>query len=251
MDRKMWMGILAITLIVYALVTPCWIMAQDDTEIAEEGSDEKAVTVEDITMWQMLKDSGLVGLVICLLSVAAMALAIEHFVTLQRDKLIPPDMLQDIEELFEDENYEDVMETCTAEPGYLTNVIAAALPRIKAGYPSMMEAVASANEEESVKLQQKISWLQLIGAIAPMLGLLGTVTGMVSAFNKIASMKDVSPKPADLASGIRQALLTTVEGLIVAIPCIVCYFYFRNKVVKISMEISGVTEELLERFREK
>ncbi|BBM83671.1 MotA/TolQ/ExbB proton channel family protein [Candidatus Uabimicrobium amorphum] len=218
------------------------LIAQDDAGIEGEFQD-------DYTLWGLIKVSGPIGWLIILLSVATLALAIEHLVSLRRDKLIPPDLLQEIEDLFEEEAYEEVMETCAAEPGYFTNVIGAALPRVNSGYDSMMEAVHSISEEESVKLQQKISWMQLISAVAPMLGLLGTVTGMIGAFSQIATMSG-APKPKDLAKGIYQALVTTCLGLIVAIPAIACYFYFRNKVVRISMEINGISEELLERFRQ-
>ena len=218
--------------------------------LGQEVIPEEPEATSDYTLWGLIRVSGFIGWIIILLSVTTMALAIEHIVSLRRDKLIPPELLQEIEDLFEEEAYEEVMETCAAEPSYLTNVIGAALPRLDSGYDAMMNAVQSVSEEESIKLQQKISWLQLISAIAPMLGLLGTVTGMIRAFSKIAALEG-APKPKDLAMGIYQALVTTCEGLIVAIPALALYFYFRNKVVRISMEITGVAEELLDRFRDQ
>ena len=247
MDKK-WICILLCIPLIFGFCT-CWLLAQEETS-AETPLATGDSAQEDFSLWGLIKASGILGIggLIILLSVVAMALAIEHFVTLQRDKLVPPDLLQEIEDLFEEESYEEVMETCAAEPGFLTNVIASALPRAESGFESMMEAVNSIVEEESIKLQQKISWLQLIGAIAPMLGLLGTVWGMIKAFSKIAMMEG-APKPKHLAGGIYQALVTTCMGLLVAIFALTCYFYFRNKVVRISMEIAGVAEELLDRFR--
>ena len=110
-----------------------------------------------------------------------------------------------------------------------------------------MEDVA---EEEAIKLQQKISYLSLIGNIAPMLGLFGTVTGMIKAFNTIAALGS-AVSPSDLAGGISQALVTTFLGLFVAIPSMIAYFLFRNRVVRITLEIGAIAEELVERFRNK
>jgi biopolymer transport protein ExbB len=112
----------------------------------------------------------------------------------------------------------------------------------------MMESAKAVIEEESIKLQQKISWIQLIAAIAPMLGLLGTVQGMIGAFSEIAKMAG-APKPKDLAGGIFLALVTTFQGLVVAIPGMIFYFYFRNQLIRIAMEASALIEDLLERFK--
>ncbi len=233
-------------LLILCLVFSACVLAQEELDIKNPNQTSDYA----LSLWGLVSESGLIGWIIMLVSVATMALTIEHIFSLRRDKLIPPDLLQDIEDLFEDEAYEEVMETCNADPGYLTNVIWAALERIDSGYDSMVKAVHSVGEEESVKLQQKISWLQLISSIAPMLGLLGTVTGMIAAFWKIANLEG-APKPKDLAGGIFQALVTTCMGIGVAIPAMSIYFYFRNKVVRISMEINGVAEELLGRFRQE
>ncbi len=99
-------------------------------------------------------------------------------------------------------------------------------------------------------IKKKISYLSLIGNIAPMLGLFGTVTGMIKAFNTIAALGS-AVSPADLAGGISQALVTTFLGLFVAIPSMIAYFMFRNRVVRITLEVGAIAEELVERFRNK
>ena len=182
------------------------------------------------------------------LSIAAVALVIEHFISIRRDKLIPPELVGEIEALLEDEEYGEAMDLCDAEPTMLTNVVGAAIPKVESGYDAMAEAVREVGEEEGIKLQQKIGWLSLIGNIAPMVGLLGTVTGMIAAFGKIASSV-TPPKPADLADGISTALLTTAFGLIVAIPAMSFYFFFRGKVIKLSMETSAICGDLVDRIR--
>ena len=251
MGKKTITMVLLSFLMLVIAIAPLLIAEEATTTTPPAPADtESAAPANDATLWGLILASGAIGFFIILLSIISLAMIIENAVNLRRDKLIPPDLLQDVEDLFEDENYEEVMETCAAEPGFLTNAIAAALPRLESGYSSMMEAANKAIDEETVKLHQKISWLQLIGAMAPMLGLLGTVQGMIVSFSQIAALPG-SPKPKDLATGIYLALVTTVEGLVVAIPAICGYFYFRNKVVRLTMEVVGVNEELMDRFRDK
>jgi len=114
----------------------------------------------------------------------------------------------------------------------------------------MKSAMADVTEEEAIKLQQKISYLSLVGNISPMLGLFGTVTGMIQAFQTIARV-GAAVTPADLANGISIALVTTFQGLLVAIPCTVAFFIFRNKVVRVVLELNAIADEFVERFRGK
>ena len=103
---------------------------------------------------------------------------------------------------------------------------------------------------ETAKVMMRISWLALCASLGPMFGLLGTVSGMVAAFSVIA-MKDEPPKPAELASGIQVALITTVLGLYISIPCTAFFFYLKTKITKLAMEAGGVFEGMIERFKAK
>lgn len=201
-----------------------------------------------MTMGELLAAGATIGWMIMFLSVIMFSLAIQYGMQMRRDKLVPPDVLGELEVLFEDEDYEGAMELCESEPCLLTNVIAAALPKIAFGFDVMVESMRAVQEEEAVKLNQKVGSLSLIGALAPMLGLLGTVTGMIAAFNQIAS-SPTAPKPSELAGGISQALVTTMQGLFVAIPAISCFFYLKNQVAKSALEVAAIAEELVERFR--
>ncbi len=191
---------------------------------------------------------GAIGFVILFMSFISLALIIEHIVNIKRDKIVPPQLVDEIEGMFENSEYQEALELCEAEPNALTNILAAGLPKINAGFETMKASMEEAGEEEAIKLQQKISYLSLIGNIAPMMGLFGTVSGMIEAFQTI-SAKGASVTPADLADGISKALVTTFLGLFVAIPTMIAYFFFRNKVVRISLEIGAIADELVERFR--
>ncbi|HRU52318.1 MAG TPA: MotA/TolQ/ExbB proton channel family protein [Planctomycetota bacterium] len=197
--------------------------------------------------WELIKASGEIGALIIILSIVMVALAVDNFIILRRSRMIPILQLQDLEDLLDEEAYDEIHEICISDPNFMTNIFSAALSKIEDGYDAMLTATTNAIEEETIKLQQRISWLQFIGAVGPMLGLLGTVAGMIAAFSTIAN-KAGSPQPKDLAEGIYKALVTTCQGLIVAIPAMTFYFYFRNKIVRYSMEISGIMEEILDRF---
>jgi len=196
----------------------------------------------------ILTGSGTCGFTIIGLSVVAGALIIEHFMTIKRDVIVPPEIVAHLESLFEDEEYEEAMTLCESAPNFLTNVVGAGLPKIGQPYEEIERAMEEAGEKEAVRLHQKIGFLSLIAQIAPMLGLFGTVQGMIMCFNVIARSTG-APSPAMLASGIMLALVTTFEGLLVAMPCIAAYFYFRNKVIRIVMEVGEISEELMERFK--
>ena len=193
---------------------------------------------------------GWIGFVIVFCSFIGLALSIEHAVNIKRDKIVPPQLVDEIEGMFENEEYQEALELCEAEPNFLTNILAAGLPKINAGFETMSAAMTEASEEEAIKLQQKIGYLSLITTISPMLGLFGTVSGMIGAFNVIVD-KGSAVTPADLAGGISEALVTTFLGLIVAIPCMVAYFIFRARVVRVCIEINAMAGELVERFRGK
>jgi biopolymer transport protein ExbB len=207
-----------------------------------------AAAAKEKTLGDVIKDGGLIGFIIIGMSVAALALFIEHAITIRRDKIVPPELVDELEALFEEEEYQEALELCESEPNFLTNILSAGLPKINAGFDAMEKAMDEVSEEETIKLQQKISWLNLIGTIAPMMGLLGTVYGMIVAFNQITIL-GANVTPADLSVGISAALVTTMLGLIVAIPTMAAFFYFRNKVVKVSLELSAIAEDLVERFR--
>lgn len=196
----------------------------------------------------VFKQAGIVGLAIMLLSIVALALIIENIVSLKRDKLAPPELIDEIQALFEEEKFQEAMELCEDEPSYFTRVCGAGIAKIGHQFEAMEKSIEEMGDEESIKLHQKIGWLSLIANVAPMMGLLGTVMGMVTAFNEIASSNGQA-NPADLASGISQALLTTMLGLIVAIPVTASFAFLRNRLIKTVIETGAIVEDLFERFR--
>lgn len=232
--------------LIVLLIVAIALMAVGNLALAQDGDGGAKKTSRNIGYYIMA--SMPVGLFLILLSVAGVGLVIEHFVNVRRDKIIPPEVVNELEILFDDEDWEGALQFCETTPGFVTNVVGAALPRMSQGHDAMAAVAGQVGDEEAIKLQLKISFLSLIAAIGPMLGLFGTVFGMVIAFDVIAS-KAGGANPQDLADGISQALVTTVMGLIVAIPNTIFYFFFKNKVTKLILEGSVICSEFIDRFR--
>jgi biopolymer transport protein ExbB len=110
-----------------------------------------------------------------------------------------------------------------------------------------MNSISEMGDEEAIRLHQKLGWISVQAATAPMLGLFGTVQGMIASFHVIANT--ANPTPAQLASGIYVALLTTFEGLMIAIPATAAFAYLRNRLVRNLIEVGAIVEDLFERFR--
>jgi biopolymer transport protein ExbB len=230
---------LALTLLVVILASAPGAFAQEK---------DAAPKAKETTLLETIHQGGAIGYTIMLMNVVAVALIINYAMQIKRDILVPPEMLGQLESLFEDEEYEEAMTLCESQPNYLSNVIAAGLPRISSGYAAVERAMEEVEAQETTRLYQQIGWLSLVGALAPMLGLLGTVQGMIGAFNVLAASGGTADAAA-LAGNIGMALVTTAQGLICAIPVLSFYFFFRNRVQQVVLEVSMVTEELMSKFR--
>jgi len=200
-------------------------------------------------MEDVFNSAGLIGWIIVAISVVAAALAIENFMTLKRDKLAPPHLIDEIEALLDEEKFQEAVEVCEAEPCYMTDIVGSGLTKLGHNFDTIQIAYEEMHEEHDIKINAKVGWLSLIAAVAPMMGLLGTVNGMITTFGEIASKPTV--KASDLAGGIKGALVTTLLGLTVAIPVTALYVYFKNKTQMLSLEVGAIIEELFERFRQR
>jgi len=187
------------------------------------------------SFWVILKAGGLIGTLILLLSVAAVALVFEHAVTIRAAVLMPPGLADQVHRLVATGNVAAADQHCRTRPSLLAYVLSAGLAEAETDWPTVEKALEDATAEQSARLLRKIEYLSVISNIAPMLGLLGTVMGMIFAFRRVAETQGAA-RAADLAEGIYLALVTTVEGLIVAIPSLAAFAYFRNRVDQLVAE---------------
>ncbi|MBK7874655.1 MAG: MotA/TolQ/ExbB proton channel family protein [Planctomycetes bacterium] len=201
------------------------------------------------SVMDLFEATGIVGYLMVILSMVGTACVIENFVNVRREKLAPTPLVQDLQALIEEEQFDEAIELCDQEGGYISNLIGAALRMRLAGYEEMIQALEAAANEESFKLQAKISYLSLVGNTGPLLGLLGTVTGMISSFQKIEQMK--APTPGDLAEGVYESLVNTTMGLFIGIVFLTIFFFFKNKVTKMTLSMNLQAVDLLKHMAMK
>jgi len=183
-----------------------------------------------------------------LLSLLLVALIIFYFLNIRVSSIAPTQVVEQMTEMLGRGAYDELMDFCKTTPTQLTNVVATGLDKArKDGYQAAMASIDDKIAEEGLLLENRVSWLNFVSVISPMIGLFGTVVGMVMAFDAIATIQN--PQPSALAAGIRAALWTTVFGLMIAMPAMSFFFYFRNRLARIVMEMGMVCENIFEHFR--
>ena len=201
---------------------------------------------------QLIIEAGWSEWIIILLSIIAFAMAIQCFMTIKREAIIPPGLGDDLHNTFAegvtDEAIENALAMTQNDPSYLGQVIASALDKKDFGYDAMVAAADSQATAEGNRWNGKIGWLALFASIGTMLGLFGTVWGMIGAFMDMAS-NPAGVDASTLSGTIGGALITTANGLIVAIPMLVCVFILRAKLNQYILDATVVTNEILDYFR--
>ncbi len=227
------------------------VVADDSTEAS--GNDDVEAASAKPTVLTMLFGGNAFGMfivgTILLLSLASVYFIIEHAIAIRRSRLMPAAVLDEIERQIVHGQIGKAIAICQDKENYClaTEVIVAGLDRYESsefGFAEYRSAVEEAGEDQTGKLYRRTEVLNVIGSIAPMLGLTGTVLGMIEAFNTIAA-KEGMARPQELAGGIGQALITTLLGLLVAIPTMVAFSYFRNKIDSIVAEVGKRIERVM------
>ncbi len=220
--------------------------AEPAAEPAGDGGGDEVRPSKSFLGW-LIESSGIFGFILLLLSFVMVALIMMNVLQVRRDNLLPPDFIEAFEQKLVGKDYQGAYETAKSDESFVARVLAAGLSKLNRGYGEAIEGMQEVGEDENMQLEHRLSYLALIGSIAPMLGLMGTVYGMIMSFEKIAN-SPTSPKPSELAEGISTALFTTLEGLTVAIPAMVAYSILRNRVARFVLEVGMVSEGLMSRF---
>lgn len=182
-------------------------------------------------------------LVLLALSVTAAYLVFEHLLTIRRQELVPDELQAQLREHFTQGSIADAEAACRAEPSFLSFVVSQGLAERDGGWTAVEKALEDALAEQAARLLRKIEYLSVIGNIAPMIGLLGTVTGMIFAFQEVATSQG-DAGAGELAEGIYQALVTTVGGLLVAIPSLAAFAVLRSRVDQLVAESTYVVQHV-------
>lgn len=237
--KKGYLGMLAMGIMLAVVILPIAnSLAQGEAAMAQDGA--QVELAEAKTFGQLLAQGGPFMYPLGLFSVAALFFIIQNSLMLREKKMLRPDLYPQIEELMKARDVDGLRELCDSNDSLLTAVLDAGLERISEEHEydaaHIMEAVEEAGNEQMVIFMKSINFLSIIGGTAPMLGLLGTVSGMIKAFQHIGA--GGMGNPEILANDIGEALITTAVGLIIAIPSMIAYFIFKNNFIK-SMSTMG------------
>ncbi len=210
------------------------------------GSDDPGVK-ESFLVW-LYKSLGTRYVIIFLIiTFNAVSLVTMIVLGMRRCNLCPDDLAAEFEAKLNEKQYQEAYELVKKDTSLLGRVLKAGMGKLSEGYDAATEAMQEVGELRNMKLEQRNGYIALIAQIGPMFGLLGTVDGMVMAFDVIAH-SNVTPKPSELAQGIGTALVTTVVGLWIAIPMIAFYHMIRNRLARYILEVGTVSGNLMKRF---
>ncbi len=182
------------------------------------------------------------------LSFTLVALLVMNLLSARRDNVCPVALVEGFEAHLNEKQYQEAYELAKADESFLGQVLSAGLAKLSAGYAQAIEAMQEVGEEENMKLEHRLSYMALIGTLSPMVGLFGTVDGMIRSFSTIA-VAGSTPKASDLAMGISTALFTTLVGLAIAIPALAAYNILKNRIARLVLEVGILSEGLMSRFQ--
>ena len=203
---------------------------------------------QSTSILKIIQAGGVVGWIIIGLSVVALTMIILHMIQIRRRTLMPPQDIEALDMLLSRGDVAGALEYCLKpeHDSYMTRILGAGLTRYQRsafGAFEIKSTIEEAGEEQSARLYRTTDVLSVIGSISPLLGLLGTVLGIVGAFETLSA--GASPDHKALAGNISLALVTTLLGLIVAIPCMALFTYFRNRIDALAAESAMEIERLL------
>lgn len=230
--------LVGLLLMLMSLVGSRWAYGQD----APPAAGPPAIDVR-----QLFEDGGTIGYLIVALSLAMVALIFEHLFSLRRGALMPSGLAEEVYRQIMQGQFKTAEEACRARPSFLAYVLGAGLREVNIGYASVEKAMEDAAAQQAARLQRKVEYLSVVGSLAPMLGLMGTVWGMIIAFMEFE--RKANPQVSELAPGVYKALVTTLFGLTVAIPALAAYAYFRNRVDELVAQTSLMAEHVFADYK--
>lgn len=199
------------------------------------------------SVWDFVVKGGIVMIPIGVCSLVAIALAVERTVSLRRTRVIPPQFVRGLRAALGEGDVARGLEFCRATPCPIAHIAEAGLRKWTEPPERVEKHITQAGQREVHLLRKYLRGLSVIAAVSPLLGLLGTIFGMIKAFQTVAASAEALGRTELLAAGIYEAMITTAAGLIVAIPALMAYHYLAGKIDRLVFEMDAVCLELVER----
>ena len=227
----------------------CLLLLVTPASSAEDAANDSAPAAErTVSLLDYYRDGGWMMHVLLLCSVGTIAVAVYCFNQITRKKMAPSPLSDNMMRYMDERDVTHAYELCQASPSSFSEVLSSALLKVnfdrdRANKASMMEAAGEALEQEETRYMLWVNYLNVFATLAPMIGLLGTVVGMIESFQQLEQKRS---QPEDLAGGIRQAMVTTAGGLLVGIPSMFFFFFFRDRLTSIIGHIQKSTSFLID-----
>jgi biopolymer transport protein ExbB len=228
------------------LTTSVMLFAQEAPKPQAKPAEEPAAVHK--TLWDQIRQGGWVMIPIGVLSMVTVYLIIDGALRVtSRRKMIPRDQVEAVKDLFRQGKYTDAYAFCKSQNSAFANVARTAISSLGEGKSATEEAVMAEMSKENSYIQTFVSYLSVIGVCAPMIGLLGTVTGMIRAFSYLG-VSGVGSDPGGLAGAIGEVLVATASGLFIAIPAFMGYYWLRNRGAKALHDIQDTIAHLFRKM---
>jgi len=213
------------------------------------GADETAgSTILGKNLWETFLAGGVLMWPILISSIIGLAFIFERAFSLREKVVVPKGTAKAIADAVRQGNTEEARRLCEQRPSALTRVLAAGLSAAEGTMDEVLTAMEEAGEREQWHMERFNRPLSIVTSVAPLLGLLGTVQGMIMSFDVVAR-KGAMGDPRQLAAGVATALLTTFAGLMVAIPCYCFYHYYRDKIDRMIVQIEDAASHLADALK--
>ena len=218
--------------------------ADESGDVGDSGESKKS---DNYLMWMLRSLGWFFSVVFALLSMTMVALIVINIVNLRRSQIVPEALVEDFGKLIDENRFQEAYECAKDNESLLGQALSTGLARMPSGYEKASQAMQDVTQAESMRLEHQLGYLALIGNLAPMIGLFGTVVGMIASFQAIAS-GGAAPSPQKLAEGIATALFTTELGLAIALPALAAYDILKNRLARFILDVAVVSESFMGRF---
>jgi biopolymer transport protein ExbB len=220
---------------------------------AAEGGEAAAVRPKASMLSALLRAHGdplsaFIGILLLVISIFFFAQVIRFFMEFRVEEAVPAPLVEKVETAIKEKRFQEAYDACRESNSFLARMLRTGIANLPNGRAEAKEAMNFVSEEMVVSMESRISYLATIGTLGPMIGLVGTIWGMIQSFQEIASASGQQPAADKVAGGIATALFITLEGISLSVPAIFFFAFFRNRVAGIAMEATKIADRTLSAF---
>ena len=247
------------TLGLLALAPTPWAQAQEPAKdapkadaVAEPGASKTAADAPGATptggktmLGWFIGAAGPIGLFLVLISIYMVQLLIRLFLEMKVSEAVPPALVEKVDAAIKERKFQEVYDACRDNESFLARLVRTGIANLPNGRPEAKEAMNTTAEEVVTGMEQRIGYLAIIGQLGPLIGLVGTLIGMIMSFQEIAMAQGAQPRPEKVAEGISTALVITLLGISLSVPAIFFFALFRNRVALMTMEATRAADRVI------